>query len=406
MKEVSEVTDAELLEIAGIYGTPAYVFDIQAFRARIKEIKKIVGNKVHLCYSMKANPFLITEVPQEIEHLEVCSPGELDICIKSHVQGQKIIYSGVHKGEQDIADAVRAQAGIYTAESIHQAELLQAEAAKGGIRLPILLRLNAGSQFGMSREDLLYILSHMDQFQNLQIEGIHFFAGTQRKKLEQQEQELQMLKELFEQIHMQYGFKLNKLEYGPGLPVPYFTGENFSDTLRPIKELADVFKNVAAWAELTIEMGRFFCAECGYYLTKIVDQKKNEGISYSILDGGMNHVTYLGQIMGMKNPIIRHLKPKQEIIKNATQENWALCGSLCTTADVLTRQTPFTDLVCGDILAFCNIGAYSVTEGIYLFLSRTMPEILLYSMDESGQNKVSVAREAVETSVLNVAQHF
>ena len=31
---------------------------------------------------------------------------------------------------------------------------------------------------------------------------------------------------------------------------------------------------------------------------------------------------------------------------------------------------------------FHNIGAYSVTEGIYLFLSRKMPKIYLYSEDE------------------------
>lgn len=396
------MTDEELQKIAETYGTPVYVFDIKAFRTRINEIKKIVGDKVHLCYSIKANPFLITEMPCEIEHLEVCSPGELDICRKLHVQGRKIVYSGVYKGAGDIADAVEMQAGIYTAESIHQAELLQMEAAKRDTVLPVLLRLNAGSQFGMSREDLYYIFSNMDQFRNLQIEGIHFFAGTQRKKIAQQEKELQMLKELFEQIHIQYGFVLKKLEYGPGLPVPYFMGEDFSDTLRPLRELAEAIKDAATWSELTVEMGRFFSAACGYYLTKVVDQKRNEGISYSILDGGMNHVTYLGQVMGMKNPIIRHLKPVQKTEEDDRQENWALCGSLCTTADVLTRQTPFSNLACGDILAFCNMGAYSVTEGIYLFLSRSMPEILLYNKDESGQNKVSVARKALETSVLNM----
>ena len=55
----------------------------------------------------------------------------------------------MYKGAEDIADAVEMQAGIYTAESIHQAELLQMEAAKRDTMLPVLLRLNAGSQFGM-----------------------------------------------------------------------------------------------------------------------------------------------------------------------------------------------------------------------------------------------------------------
>ena len=55
------------------------------------------------------------------------------------------------------------------------------------------------------------------------------------------------------------------------------------------------------------------------------------------------------------------------------------------------------DLKIGDILAFCNVGAYSVTEGIYLFLSRTMPRILLAKEDGS----IVVARDFTESSVLN-----
>lgn len=34
------------------------------------------------------------------------------------------------------------------------------------------------------------------------------------------------------------------------------------------------------------------------------------------------------------------------------------------------------------MIIFYNIGAYSVTEGIYLFLSRKMPKIIAYSEKE------------------------
>ena len=64
---------------------------------------------------------------------------------------------------------------------------------------------------------------------------------------------------------------------------------------------------------------------------------------------------------------------------------------------MIVRQAAFTNLKRGDILAFANIGAYSVTEGIHLFLSRTMPRILLYH----GEGNVEVARDYMETSGLN-----
>ena len=99
--------------------------------------------------------------------------------------------------------------------------------------------------------------------------------------------------------------------------------------------------------------------------------------SYCILDGGMNHLTYLGQMMGMKTPIIKHHKntPKQD--ERPEKKTWCLCGSLCTTSDILCREVELNHLEIGDTLIFENVGAYSVTEGIYLFLSRTLPRVYL-----------------------------
>lgn len=46
---------------------------------------------------------------------------------------------------------------------------------------------------------------------------------------------------------------------------------------------------------------------------------------------------------------------------------------------------------------FHNIGAYSVTEGIYLFLSRRMPKIWLYSEAEGA----CLQRDGLETWKVN-----
>ncbi|RKM59275.1 diaminopimelate decarboxylase [Butyrivibrio sp. CB08] len=408
------MTTDNLKEIASKYGTPAFLFDEKALKDRARAIKEIVGDSVSLCFSIKANPFLIPAMLDVTEKLEVCSPGELDICKKLSVEPGRIVYSGVNKTEVDVRDAAEYGAGIYTAESLKHVVLLQNEGKRLGKILPVLLRLNAGSQFGMSKSDLLKAIEKRADLSNIEIVGIHYFVGTQRKKLEQQKKELLMLKDLYNEIESTYGVRLKKLEYGPGLPVPYFENEDFSDTLAPVKELSEALKETATWCELTIEMGRFFTSECGYYLTKVMDIKSNESTNYCIIDGGMNHVTYLGQVMGMKIPVIKKIDRDtadgagDQIdsffggadvtgISEDGSADYALCGSLCTTADVLVRQIKLQDLKIGDILAFCDIGAYSVTEGIYLFLSRTMPRILLAKEDGS----VVMARDFTESSGLN-----
>ena len=77
------MTNEELLACAKELGTPTYVFDTQAFGARLDAVREIWGPKVDLCYSIKANPFLAPTARAHGYALEVCSPGELTICEKT-----------------------------------------------------------------------------------------------------------------------------------------------------------------------------------------------------------------------------------------------------------------------------------------------------------------------------------
>lgn len=200
-----------------------------------------------------------------------------------------------------------------------------------------------------------------------------------------------MLCALADRLKAEYGMETVRVEYGPGLYFPYFSHEDHSDTLAPIRELVPDLAALAAHCELTIEMGRFFVSECGAYLTRVVDTKVNGGTAYAIVDGGIHHVNYLGGNMGMRVPII-----EQSPVREGDMQPWALCGSLCTTADVLVRKAELHPLEQGDVLAFMNIGAYSVTEGPALFLSRDMPRIIL-----RGETGDRLARDVVHSWTLN-----
>ena len=49
------------------------------------------------------------------------------------------------------------------------------------------------------------------------------------------------------------------------------------------------------------------------------------------------------------------------------------------------KNLPLTEPQLQDVLVFERTGAYSVTEGIYLFLSRDLPQILFWSEQEGLQ---------------------
>lgn len=384
------------------HGTPFFVFDETAFKNRLRKIREILNGSCQLCYAAKANSFLLTAAAEVVDKLEICSQGEMDIVHDLGIDGEMVLYSGVSKTAADIRKAISQGMRHATAESQRHVELLQEEAQGAGVTLTVLLRLNSGAQFGMSKADLEQVLEQKDRYSSLQFEGIHYFKGTQRKKLKQQMDELLMLESYIKALRERFQIALPKLEYGPGLPVPYFEGEDFSDTLQPVKELKEALLKASEWAEVTVEMGRFFAAPCGTYVSSVTDLKDTEDAHVIILDGGIHQLTYAGQMMGMKVPKLSVLGKTGA--DEADSQHYMLCGSLCTTGDVLVRDVELPNLHMEDRLAFENVGAYTVTEGIGLFLSHDLPSIYLYDEERDTDKEVLMARDFVATSKLNSRQ--
>ena len=151
-------------KIESEWGTPSFVFDAAAFKARLEACREIVGADIALCFAMKANPFLTGAAAQVGAHLEVCSPGELAICEQLGVDPALVVYSGVNKEISDITEAASFGAGVMTAESLLHATYLNEVAVSRGQVIDVLPRLNSGSQFGMSKEDLLWLVDHRGEF--------------------------------------------------------------------------------------------------------------------------------------------------------------------------------------------------------------------------------------------------
>lgn len=372
---------------------PAYVFNTDEFEARAGLVKQYFGEKTGLCFSIKANPFLLAEIPAIFDKIEVCSPGELTVCEKTHADMSRVIFSGVNKGKADVERAMDDNVGTFTAESWLHLRLIDAAAKERHKRVPLLLRLTAGSQFGMNEEDIFAIVRDRDCFEGVEIVGIHFFSGTQKKKAKIIDKELTYIDAFCTRLKDELDFTVDRVEYGTGLAVDYFNDDADAAEEERLAVISPKIREIAEKYRLTVEMGRFFAAPCGYYMTSVVDVKTNKGINYAILDGGLHQVKYFGQYQGMQLPKILHIGADDAQEK----QKWTLCGSLCTTADVLAGNAEFSDLSIGDILIFCRVGAYSVMEGMSIFLSRDLPQVALYS----EKNGLRVVREPFDTDVFN-----
>lgn len=402
----------ELKEIAIKCGTPSYIFDTDELCARIDALQQILGCGVTVCYAMKANPFLISVLDKKLDKFEVCSPGEFAICEKEGINREKIVLSGVNKEKKDILYTMKTGAvGIYTVESLNQLELINSCAVECGIKVKVLIRVTSGNQFGINERQVYEIADRKDELKGIIIEGIQCYSGTQKKKLSQIEAEVVWLQAIAHTCEAEHGVELKEIEYGPGLSVDYFVTDKcdaMNTDFDELKEFAVMIKEMSEKFNVTLEMGRYIAATCGILISRIADMKMNDTTRYAIIDSGINHINYYGQAMAMKKPRCEFIPMEYtegfadgvdhevEVYSQGVQP-YNICGSLCTVGDVIVKNLELKDAKIGDMIAFYNIGAYSVTEGIYLFLSRRMPAIVMYSK-KTGYR---IVRNPVDTFLIN-----
>ncbi len=387
-----ELNNSKMKTAFETYQTPFYLFDTDILTSRIADIRAELPPKTQLCFAMKANPFLVKDMEKHVDYFEVCSPGEFHICERAGIDEKRIVMSGVHKKREDMEYAITRYSDsiIFTVESFEHWKILTSLALKEKRNIRVLLRLTSGNQFGMDEPAIRSIISG-GPYEYVEISGIQYFSGTQKKSGAKLEGELKMLDQFCADLQKQYQFTVQKLEYGPGLPVCYFEGEKDEEEAM-LLALSSAIKNLSFKGQVTLEMGRFIAASCGFYATSVADLKTNNDQSYCIVDGGIHQLNYYGQMLAMKKPFITHYGRQEGEVAE-----WTVCGSLCTSSDVLVRQYPFQALEPGDRLVFQKTGAYSVTEGMAMFLSRDLPLVLLYSQNEQYR----VARPALATDQFN-----
>ena len=149
--------------------TPFYVFDINVLRDRIDYLNSMMPENVHLCYAMKANPFVVKEIDEIIEKFEICSYGEWNIAKKMGVSDSKMVISGVYKDEISMEDILNnyKNGEVFTIESLNQIELLNKLTKEKKKVINIILRLTSGNQFGMCEEEIIEILENRAKYEYL-----------------------------------------------------------------------------------------------------------------------------------------------------------------------------------------------------------------------------------------------
>lgn len=366
----------QLNEAIKNYGTPLFIFNVDEMKENVELFRKNLRQSTGVCFAMKANPMLVRQMAAVTDRIEVCSMGEFEICREQEIEPEKILISGVLKKEEDIREILDYYRGActYTVESVSQFEYFAKWCAMNRQPVRLYLRLTSGNQFGMDEQTIHGIIEMRKKYPLLEIKGIHFFSGTQKKSAEKIAGELAYLDDFMLKLEEDYGFAIEELEYGPGISVSYFKGQE-DKMEEEIRRIAAALAGMTWKGSTMLEMGRALTAVCGYYLTSVKDIKQSNGNNYCIVDGGIHQLNYDGQIKGMYCP--RFLATSED--RGGEQEEYTVCGSLCTINDVLIQKAVVPKLKTDDVLIFERAGAYAITGGMSLFLSHELPRAVLCS---------------------------
>ena len=375
--------------------TPYYIFDEAALTARANTLRSLLPAGAGLVYAVKANPFLAWWAAKTADRLELCSPGEALLCEDLGIDKDRFVVSGVWKDEAFLSGLLDrgGDAAVYTVESPAQYALLKKLAAERNVTLRLLLRLSSGNQFGMDEETLIPLALDCVSCGFLTFGGLQFYSGTQKTSLKKLGREIEKLFGLAGKLRS-LGVEVPEVEYGPGFPVTYFEGETFDEPAY-FAALREMLAETGYKGRLSFETGRSFAADCGDYVTSVRDIKHTDGANYLVTDGGIHQLSYFGQMMAMKRPFVD--VARHTAAPDGEEREYTVVGALCTVNDVLFRGLCLKNAEICDRIVFHRTGAYCVTEGIALFLTRDLPRVYLKNAD-GGVNEV---RGRIETKALN-----
>ena len=375
---------------------PFFLFHESRFRDNICEVYQCLTSGVKLAYAMKANPWLLEVAANHVDFIEVCSDGELSLCKQAKISGEKVILNGMWRSDSTLLSALDMGVVRFGVDRVEQ--MMQLLRFTGDRQVKVYLRVTSGNQFGMNSTDIEKCIGMSRTSQNVHIEGIQYYPGTQRAQAWQVRKDLNTLRKWLTWCESLQDFQIRELEFGAGIGIPYFEEEQRADYEEAFELVCQFIHEMKNRYQITYEAGRILAASCGIYVTRIFAQKQlgKQHLLYCL--GGTNHLRYHGGILGIRTPKV------QGICRNPAGEvgNVMICGALCSESDVLARNCKSLDknISVGDAVLFLGAGAYSPTEVSNLFLGMEMPAIMLWREVQGNSSPICCVRKPMRITKL------
>jgi diaminopimelate decarboxylase len=380
-------------ELAGEFGTPAYVFDEQALRERAAEYLEAMTSRhprSRACFAVKAFPSvaMIRVLVESGLGCDVVGAGELRLALAVGADPATIVMHGNAKSDQDIQAAIDARIGYIVVDGFDDIDRIERLASR---KIPVLLRVSPGvesathaalatggkaSKFGVPVEQVPAAIARMRSVAVIDLHGLHAHIGSQILNTEQFEAAVDALASLE---------RFEVYDFGGGLGVRYA----HDDVAPSLAEYADrlvaaAHKHLGEDIEILIEPGRSMVASAGVTLYRVVTVKR-AGRLHVAVDGGMGdnleHSLY-GQRF---TPLVIGRWESEPVLAD-------LVGRHCESGDVITPDVQLASPRIGDLVVVPVTGAYCFTMANN-YNAALRPPVIFCS---GGKARLGVRRETFD----------
>ena len=198
---------------------------------------------------------------------------------------------------------MRSAEGIlaFNVESEAELEALSEVAAGLGRTARIALRVNpdvdakthakistgkAENKFGVPYDDAPRLYAKAAKLPGLEVAGIHMHIGSQITDLKPFRDAFTLMRELVGVLRAG-GHKLEHLDLGGGLGVPYLSGNDIPPT--PDEYAAVVRETLGDLGlRIALEPGRMIVANAGVLVSRVIYAKEGRDKTFTIVDAAMN----------------------------------------------------------------------------------------------------------------------
>ena len=349
------------------YKTPFYCYSLSQlksnfynFRSAFKNIKPII------CFSVKSNSnlTLLRELKKMGSGADVVSIGELLKATKVGISGNKIVFSGIGKTEEEIRAAIKKKVLLINIESESEANLINKISKKMSRKISVGIRLNPNvtgkthkkistggkdEKFGLIYNDFINLSQKIRKMKNMKLEGLSVHIGSQITNIKPFVKVLSIINKIIKKTRINFKF----IDLGGGMGISYTNYEKELNLKRYAGLVNKFIKNKNT--KIIFEPGRFIVGNAAILITKIIYIKKSNNKNFIILDSAMNDLMRPA-LYGAQHQIIP-LKKTNKLIRG----NIDFVGPVCESSDKFLSQKNFSKVKEGDYVALTHAGAYGMT---------------------------------------------